>query len=57
MKIDDTNPDIVRYYKNLPPKIKNQLDASKADVSTLGELMLITEYYNQKEKTPYDFNF
>jgi|GEM_PF-2315714 len=55
MKIDNGATELLNYYNSLPSKIKTQLDASNANVSTLGELMLIAEHYNQKQEVPNEF--
>lgn len=52
MEIDKDNPELFSYYNSLPPKIKSQLEVSNADVSTLGELILIAEHYNQEQEVP-----
>ncbi len=55
MKFDKKNSELFDYYDSLPQKIKGQIDMSDVHISTVGELMLIAEHYNQQQEVPDEF--
>lgn len=55
INIDKSNPEMLDYYNSLTPGIKEKLAGIKANVSTVGELMLMTENLNQKQEEPDEF--
>lgn len=55
MNIDRKNYELFDYYNTLPPHIKKYIDSSDVHISTVGELMLIAEHYNQQQEEPDEF--
>ncbi|MEG0979601.1 MAG: hypothetical protein RR911_02275 [Oscillospiraceae bacterium] len=55
MNINQNDKDLFGYYNSLSPKIKSQILSSNAEISTLGELMLVAEHFNQQEEEPYGY--
>lgn len=43
MKYSD--PEMERYFKSLPPEVQSYINASDAEISSLGELKLIGEHF------------
>lgn len=43
MKYSDS--EMERYFKSLPPEVQSYINASDADISSLGELKLIGEHF------------
>lgn len=54
MNISKSDIEIENYYNSLPPKIKSQILASNAEITTLGELMLVADHFNMQEDVPND---
>lgn len=42
------NPALGEYFATLPPKVQNFIVDSKAEISTLGELMKIGEHFKRE---------
>ncbi len=55
MNINKSDEEFFSYYNSLPPKIKSKILSSNAEISTIGELMLVAEHYNQQEEVPNEF--
>lgn len=39
------DPKMEAYFNSLPPQVKSYINRSKADISSLGSLMLIGEHF------------
>lgn len=45
IKMKYSDPKMEKYFCTLPPEVQNYINESKADISSLGELMLIGEHF------------
>ena len=55
INIDKSNPQMLDYYNSLTPNIKEKISRFNANVSTVGELMLIVEHLNQEQEELDEF--